>query len=113
MRLCLGAEMAIVHAESMRKAKESTASRLFPGNELILRAKRAKKNIKWHPPWKLTRVIPGHLGWVRSVSVDPENQWFVTGSNDRTIKLWDLASGDLKLTLTGLAGRRVVLGLWC
>ncbi len=26
---------------------------------------------------------------------------FVTGSNDRTIKIWDLASGVLKLTLTG------------
>ena len=29
------------------------------------------------------------------------NEWFVTGSNDRTIKIWDLASGKLKLTLTG------------
>lgn len=47
------------------------------------------------------RVIAGHLGWVRCVTVDPSNQWFVTGSADRTIKIWDLASGTLKLTLTG------------
>ena len=29
------------------------------------------------------------------------NQFFVTGSADRTIKFWDLAKGYLKLTLTG------------
>lgn len=56
---------------------------------------------EWRAPWKLYRVIAGHLGWVRSVAVDPTNEWFVTGSADRTIKIWDLASGTLKLTLTG------------
>lgn len=55
----------------------------------------------WHAPWKLMRVISGHVGWVRSVAVDPSNEWFVTGSADKTIKIWDLASGVLKLTLTG------------
>jgi pleiotropic regulator 1 len=29
------------------------------------------------------------------------NQFFVTGSSDRTIKFWDLAKGTLKITLTG------------
>ncbi|XP_072171655.1 pleiotropic regulator 1-like [Diadema setosum] len=56
---------------------------------------------KWHPPWKLYRVISGHLGWVRSIAVEPGNQWFVTGAGDRVIKIWDLASGQLKLSLTG------------
>ena len=42
---------------------------------------------QWHPPWKLMRVISGHLGWVRTVAVDPSNEWFVTGSADRTIKV--------------------------
>ncbi|UPR02776.1 WD40 repeat domain-containing protein [Chloropicon primus] len=55
----------------------------------------------WHAPWKLYRVVSGHMGWVRSVAFDPSNSWFVTGSADRTIKVWDLASGRLKLTLTG------------
>ena len=56
---------------------------------------------EWHAPWKLMRVISGHLGWVRAVAVDPANQWFATGAGDRTIKIWDMASGTLKLTLTG------------
>ncbi|KAH9942808.1 WD40 repeat-like protein [Amylocystis lapponica] len=55
----------------------------------------------YHPPWKLTRVISGHLGWVRSVAVEPGNKWFATGAGDRVIKIWDLASGELKLSLTG------------
>lgn len=51
-----------------------------------------RKNIslpkpKWHPPWKLYRVISGHLGWVRCVTVEPGNEWFATGSADRTIKV--------------------------
>lgn len=56
---------------------------------------------RWHAPWKLARVISGHLGWVRCVAVEPANEWFATGSNDRVIKIWDLASGQLKLSLTG------------
>ena len=55
----------------------------------------------WHAPWKLMRVISGHLGWVRSLTVEPGNQWFASGAGDRTIKIWDLASGSLRLTLTG------------
>ena len=55
----------------------------------------------WHAPWKLMRVISGHLGWVRALAVEPENQWFASGAGDRTIKIWDLASGSLRLTLTG------------
>ena len=55
----------------------------------------------YHAPWKLVRVISGHLGWVRSVAVEPGNAWFATGAGDRVIKIWDLASGALKLSLTG------------
>ncbi|KAI0398417.1 putative pre-mRNA splicing protein [Xylariaceae sp. FL0594] len=56
---------------------------------------------EWHPPWKLMRVISGHLGWVRALAVEPNNQWFASGAGDRTIKIWDLATGNLRLTLTG------------
>eukprot|EP01039_Chlorochromonas_danica_P012111 gene12111-13763_t len=61
----------------------------------------------WHAPWELSAVISGHLGWVRSIAFDPSNEWFATGSADRTIKIWDLAKccagadDGLKLTLTG------------
>lgn len=73
------------------------------GNQQALVPKKAMTMPKpiWHPPWKLYRVISGHLGWVRCIDVEPGNQWFVTGAADRVIKIWDLASGTLKLSLTG------------
>nr|CAG4640746.1 EOG090X03RP [Eulimnadia texana] len=73
------------------------------GSQLSLMQRKAPTMPKpqWHPPWKLYRVISGHIGWVRCISVDPTNEWFCTGSADRVIKIWDLASGRLKLSLTG------------
>ena len=40
-----------------------------------------------HPKWKLMRVISGHTGWVRSLTVDVTNEWFASGAGDRTIKV--------------------------
>jgi pleiotropic regulator 1 len=66
---------------------------------------------KWHPPWKLSTVLSSHLGWVRSIAIDPNNRLFATGSTDSTIKIWDLPSASagnemnaLQLTLTGHIG---------
>ncbi|EPS42845.1 hypothetical protein H072_3175 [Dactylellina haptotyla CBS 200.50] len=80
----------------------STAKKNLPSETGMIR-RDAAQQIKpvWHAPWKLMRVISGHLGWVRSIEVEPGNQWFCTGAGDRTIKIWDLASGSLRLTLTG------------
>lgn len=53
-------------------------------------AKRSVQHIPqpaWHAPWELCSVVSGHLGWVRSVAFDPSNEWFATGSADRTIKV--------------------------
>jgi pleiotropic regulator 1 len=33
--------------------------------------------------------------------VDPSNEWFATGGTDRMIKIWDLATGVLRVTLVG------------
>ena len=56
---------------------------------------------EWHAPWKMMRVISGHLGWVRCIAVDPTNEWFVTGAADRTIKVWGLATLQPHFTLEG------------
>ncbi|KJZ79084.1 Pre-mRNA-splicing factor prp46 [Hirsutella minnesotensis 3608] len=80
-------------------ASESNSS----NTSLATRGAPAYQQVKpeWHPPWKLMRVISGHLGWVRSLAVEPGNKWFASGAGDRTIKIWDLAAGSLLLTLTG------------
>lgn len=82
----------------------SKAVALFSNQQYAITHKRNLMSMpkpKWHAPWKLYRVISGHLGWVRCIDVDPSNEWFVTGAGDRIIKIWDLASGQLKLSLTG------------
>eukprot|EP00762_Andalucia_godoyi_P000019 ANDGO_02333.mRNA.1 Pre-mRNA-splicing factor PRP46 len=54
-----------------------------------------------HPQWKLHRVLGGHQGWVRALCVDPvSNEWFASGSADATIKVWDVATGVLRHSLT-------------
>lgn len=78
-------------------------------NQLVVsrRAAPSAPRPEWHAPWKLSSVVSAHLGWVRAIAFDPSNEWFVTGSADRTIKVWDLAKASagadkaLKLTLTG------------
>ena len=88
------------------KQQPATAPMASAGNSRVLSIRRHNPVLdvpkpEWHAPWKLMRVVSGHMGWVRAIAVDPTNEWFVTGSADRTIKVWDLASGVLKLTLTG------------
>ncbi len=68
-----------------------------------IKATSLRKLIKptWHRPFRLYRVIVGHHGWVRCLAISPCNTYFASGSADRTIKFWDLASGELKISLTG------------
>ena len=82
-------------------ANGPTPQRNTPATSLVRRDVVRQQKPDWHPPWKLFRVISGHLGWVRALATEPGNQWFASGAGDRTIKIWDLASGTLKLTLTG------------
>lgn len=82
-------------------ANGPTVNRNLPSSALVRRDTVRQPKPDWHAPWKLMRVISGHLGWVRALAVEPGNQWFASGAGDRTIKIWDLASGTLRLTLTG------------
>lgn len=88
-------------ARAPPNANGPTPQRNLPSSSLVRRDTVRQQKPDWHAPWKLMRVISGHLGWVRALAVDPTNQWFASGAGDRTIKIWDLASGTLKLTLTG------------
>eukprot|EP01059_Diplonema_ambulator_P012568 TRINITY_DN22949_c0_g1_i1.p1 TRINITY_DN22949_c0_g1~~TRINITY_DN22949_c0_g1_i1.p1 ORF type:complete len:490 (+),score=120.41 TRINITY_DN22949_c0_g1_i1:28-1497(+) len=96
-------------AEEIKKQQERAARKdskdlvVLPmsGKELRSMHDKSMKRPQWHAPWKIHRVLPGHLGWVRCLAVDHSNEWFASSGADRTLKIWDLASGKLKLTLTG------------
>ena len=84
-----------------RIRRPATTTNSQPSTALLQRDVTMQAKPEWHPPWKLMRVISGHLGWVRALAIEPGNEWFASGAGDRTIKIWDLASGALRLTLTG------------
>jgi WD40 repeat protein len=46
-------------------------------------------------------VLKGHTGMVRSVSLSGDGYTLASGSSDRTIKLWNVQTGQLLRTLTG------------
>ena len=50
------------------------------------------------------RELPGHKDWVRSVAVSPDGTWAASGSDDSTVKIWDLEAGHCRATLQGHAG---------
>jgi pleiotropic regulator 1 len=93
-----GASDALV---PVAQSQQDTKPANLPGSSLATSPAFHHAKPDWHPPWKLMRVISGHLGWVRSLAVEPGNKWFASGAGDRTIKIWDLATGTLRLTLTG------------
>jgi WD40 repeat protein len=48
-------------------------------------------------------TLNGHGGSITSVAFSPDGQTVVTGSLDKTVKLWSVADGTLKQTLNGHA----------
>ena len=48
--------------------------------------------------------LGGHAGAVRSVAVSPDGSRIISGSYDRTVRVWDLATGTPIGALTGHTG---------
>ncbi|NJM75102.1 MAG: hypothetical protein HC852_04090 [Acaryochloridaceae cyanobacterium RU_4_10] len=45
--------------------------------------------------------MPAHAPGAISVAVSPNGQWVASGSSDRTVKLWDLRTGEHLCSLEG------------
>ncbi len=73
------------------------------------------------PGGPLIRILEGHTSFVNAVAVTPDGLHVVSGSDDNTLRVWDLAMGETKTTHQGHTsfvkavavtpdGRRVVSG---
>ena len=51
-----------------------------------------------------TIVLKGHSRFLTSVAISADCRTVVTGSEDKTAKLWDVASGQCTATLAGHSG---------
>lgn len=50
--------------------------------------------------WRCIYTLNGHSDWVRSLAISPDGKTLVSGSFDKTIKLWHLPDGQLIDTLS-------------
>ena len=76
-----------------------------------------------HPGGALLRTFAGHTGTVNAVAITPDGRRFVSGSSDKTLKVWDLHAEQEVFTLSGHTnsvesiaitpdGKKVVSGCW-
>jgi WD40 repeat protein len=47
------------------------------------------------------RVLAGHTGRVTAIAVAPDGTWLATASHDRTVRLWDVVTGEQRAILSG------------
>jgi len=52
----------------------------------------------------LERTLAGHAQRVAALAFSPEGRTLATGSTDRTLRTWDVATGAMQRTLEGHAG---------
>ncbi len=82
-------------AELKHREEASAASR---------RAKELAYKLKNHK-WRCVQTLPGHSSFVNSLAISPDGKTLASGSWDKTIKIWNLETGELIGTLTGHSDR--------
>ncbi|MDB5387682.1 MAG: hypothetical protein JWM11_3328 [Planctomycetaceae bacterium] len=61
----------------------------------------ASQNERLPPGVQLASTLVGHTGYVLSVAFDPQGRTLATGSVDKTVRNWDVATGKLLRSLGG------------
>ncbi|MCL1466844.1 WD40 repeat domain-containing protein, partial [Argonema galeatum] len=79
--------------------------------ELLVQAKPSKtpwfrplKNYLTSPTARLLFTFKGHSDSVRAVAITPDGKKAISGSDDKTLKLWNLETGSELFTFNGHSG---------
>ena len=56
------------------------------------------------PGGRLLRTLTGHSHWVQAVEVTADGKRVISGSDDNTVKVWNLETGEEQFTLSGHSG---------
>ncbi|KAF7502642.1 hypothetical protein GJ744_005417 [Endocarpon pusillum] len=81
--------------------KDSTIRRIFNKEGPTWLRQLPKVEESWSAE---LQTLEGHSDWVTSVAFSPNGQLLASGSDDKTIKLWDPTTGELRQTLKGHNG---------
>ncbi|MBE9183309.1 CHAT domain-containing protein [Microcoleus sp. LEGE 07076] len=88
-----------------RRKLEDAKNKLFPGISWlpVICQNPAVEPLIWKQllNWKCLHTLKGHADIVNSVAISPNQNIIASGSLDKTIKLWNLCTGELLHTFTG------------
>jgi WD40 repeat protein len=85
-----------------------SCSRLSPDGTLLAEVKGLDVEVRRTTSGAVAFTLKGHAEWILDVVFSPDGTQLATASLDRTIKLWDVATGLEALTLRGHTG-----AVWC
>src|SRR6266568_2762059 len=72
--------------------------------EYRVQQEQRQRELEQEPPpsgFKLQHTLRGHTEEIRQIAWSPDGRLLTSGSNDQTVRLWDVATGQALHTLTG------------
>jgi WD40 repeat protein len=83
------------------KTQEVEGAQTVDSSDTVLPPSTIKSNSSNHVlPTQLSKVLKGHSGDVNTVAFSPDGQQLASGSNDHSVKLWDINTGKEISTFT-------------
>ncbi|AFY85043.1 WD40 repeat domain-containing protein [Oscillatoria acuminata] len=74
---------------------------------------KAKMAIEDYQPYRFFRCLQvvEHQKAVRTLAIDPKGDFLISGSNDKTVKIWEVSTGNLIKTGIGHTGSAIALAI--
>jgi len=116
-KMALGkhAEAEAAYAKALSRTPQSLEARRRMAAALLAQGKKAEAAKAWggevpeealkglpFPNIACLRALEGHKGYLEALCAAPDGRHAVTGSLDKTLRLWDLSSGECLRVMGGL-----------